>query len=462
MKSTISSLSFLLVLVFPTVANSQGFPVDSGRLDAALDNIAQLEYEFGNNDPRLTEPLEQLATLYRDLGRFGDAHRAIDRATQIVRVNEGLYTRSQLPFVQLKVENYADWNDWDKAREQLQHLFWLHRKKSTRIDGLLIDDLMRLNDLHLRGISEDTSEYQTFHFRRAANANWLALGAGERLWGREDPRLVPVLYALLKHYHLQALAVEQGGRTGYELRQIVPGTDWVRERDDMLRYFHLTGMRLLDQLRTIHLAAKPADLEGAAMANLYTADWHMLFGEHEAALAAYQRSYQELLYAGLDRDSLGRYFAQPSVLPEPEFHSSLESAALARNSISLAGIQGDGEDAAAHEAAPLFFAEWSPSFPYARAPYSRVEDFDADSYTALFTFNISGVNEISRWVSRRQGREIAELMDVDLLRPAPLSLEDRDELISRLEWLQFRPRLADGMPVESTAKLLYRAAAGIP
>mgnify|MGYP007000228011 len=92
-------------------------------------------------------------------------------------------------------------------------------------------------------------------------------------------RLIPVLYTLIKHYHLQALAVENGGRTGYELRQIVPGTDWVREREDMRRYFHLTGLRLLDQIRSIHLAAKPIDLEGAAMANLYTADWHMLFGE---------------------------------------------------------------------------------------------------------------------------------------------------------------------------------------
>ena len=98
----------------------------------------------------------------------------------------------------------------------------------------------------------------------------LALGAAERLWGATDSRLVPIIYSLIKHHHLQAVAVEQGGKTGWELRQIVPGADLVRERDDMRRYFYVTGLGLLDQLRSIQLAQAPFDLEGAAMANLYT------------------------------------------------------------------------------------------------------------------------------------------------------------------------------------------------
>lgn len=457
-KSAISYLCLLLLLGVPAASDAQGSLTENDRLTASLESISRLEYELGNTNPRLTEPLTQLATQYRSLGRFADAHRAIDRATQIVRINEGLYTRAQLPLVQMKVANYADSNDWNKAREQLEHLFWLHRSKSRYIDGQLVNDLMRLNELHLRGISEDTSEYQTFHFRQAATASWLALGAGEQLWGSADPRLIPVLYTLIKHYHLQALAVENGGRTGYELRQIVPGTDWVREREDMRRYFHLTGLRLLDQIRSIHLAAKPIDLEGAAMANLYTADWHMLFGEQELALNAYQRSHQELLYAGLPRDTLGQYFAQPSLLPEPEFHATLADASLARNAVALV----DNESELPSDSARLFFAEWSPSFPFARSPYSVASEFNADANTALFTFNVSGLTEITRWVSRRRERGFAELVDVDLLRPNPVSLDARDELIERLEWLQFRPRLANGMPVEARATLVYRSAVSIP
>ena len=122
------------------------------------------------------------------------------------------------------------------------------------------------------------------------------------------------------------MAVEQGGKTGWELRQIVPGADLVRERDDMRRYFYLTGLGLLDQLRSIQLAQAPIDLEGAAMANLYTADWHLLFNEEDAALTAYKRSYEELSYAGRQSDELDQFFATPSVLPVHDFHSSLTAA----------------------------------------------------------------------------------------------------------------------------------------
>ena len=457
-KSAIAYLSILLTSGVPAIAVAQGFPSENERLTASLESISRLEYELGNNNPRLTEPLTQLAIQYRNVGRFADAHRAIDRATQIVRINEGLYTPTQLPLVQMKVANFADSNDWNKAREQLEHLLWLHRSKSGYIDDQLVNDLMRLNELHLRGISEDTSEYQTFHFRRAATANWLALRAGEQLWGGTDPRLIPVLYALIKYYHLQALAVENGGRTGYELRQIVPGTDWVREREDMRRYLHLTGLRLLDQIRSIYLAARSIDLEGAAMTNLYTADWHMLFREQELALNAYQRSHQELLYAGLTRDTLGKYFAQPSLLPEPEFHATLVEASLARNAVAPV----DSESELPDDSARLFFAEWSSSFPFARSPYSVATEFNADANTALFTFNVSGLTEITRWVSRRRERGFAELVDVDLLRPNPVSLDAREELIERLEWLAFRPRLVNGMPVEASATLVYRSAGSIP
>ena len=34
-----------------------------------------------------------MADLYRDEGRFAEAYRLLDRAAQVIRVSEGLYTR---------------------------------------------------------------------------------------------------------------------------------------------------------------------------------------------------------------------------------------------------------------------------------------------------------------------------------------------------------------------------------
>ena len=163
-------------------------------------------------------------------------------------------------------------------------MLWLHRSKTRYITADLIADFMKLSRLHLRGISEDSLEFQAFHFRRASAANWLALAAGERLWGSRDTKLVPILYELVKQHHLQAEAIAMGGRTSYELRQIVPGADLVRDRSVMRAMFYQTGRRLLSQIREIYAEATPVNLEAVAMANLYLADWDVVFDNPRPAL----------------------------------------------------------------------------------------------------------------------------------------------------------------------------------
>ena len=446
----------MLFLSSPSLA--QRLPESDSRLEHGLAFLTELESEFGNNSTQLVPALTEMADLYRDEGRFAEAYRMLDRAAQVIRVSEGLYTGSQIPLVRMKVENYGDWGDWDSAREQLEHLFWLHRTKSDRVDSALIADLMALNELHLRGISEDSYEFQTFHFRRAARINWLALDAAERLWGATDLRLVPIIYSLVRQQHLQAVAVEQGGKTGWELRQIVPGADLVRERDDMRRYFYVTGLRLLDQLRSIQLAQAPLDLEGAAMANLYTADWHLLFNEEDAALAAYRRSYEELSYAGRQPDELEDFFATPSVLPVHDFHSSLAAASTFGQGVKVE----QSEPAAETDHAQLLYAEWGPSFPYTSSPDPVSQQVSAVRSAALFSFDISGVMEITRFISRKQVRTVAQPLNISLVQPAPVSVEFREQMIARLEQLQFRPRLSAGRPVEASATLIYLSAPGSP
>ena len=466
MKRVISSGSLVLVLFLSSYIYAQRLPEARSQLERGLVALTELESEFGNNSVRLVPALIEMADLYRSEGRFAEAYRMLDRATQVVRVSEGLYTRSQIPLVRMKVENYADWSDWGSAREQLEHLFWLHRMKSDRVDGSLIADLMALSELHLRGISEDIYEFQTFHFRRAARVNWLALGAAERLWGATDTRLVPIIYSLVKHHYLQAVAVEQGGKTGWELRQIVPGADLVRERDDMRRYFYVTGLGLLDQLRSIQLAQAPINLEGAAMANLYTADWNLLFHEEDAALTAYRRSYEDLSYAGRQTDELDQFFATPSVLPVHDFYASLTAASTfgQEERIDTAELHSIQRHDTSEEAdrAQLFYAEWGPSFPYTSSPDPVTHMFGAARSAALFSLDISGVMEVTRFISRKQVRTVAQPLNINLVQPAPVSPEFREQMVARLEQLQFRPRLNAGRPVEASATLIYLSAAPNP
>ncbi len=425
-------------------------PVDD--LSLALRDLQNMEIEYSNTDPRLAEPLFQLAQEYRSNGRYQDAHSALDRGQQIIRISEGLYTRAQIPYIQQKIDNYADWQRWGEARNLLQHLLWLHRTKSRYISGPLIADFMELYRLHLRGISEDSLEFQAYHFRRAAAANWLALASAERLWGNRDARVVPIIYELVKQYHLQAEAVADGGRTSYELREVIPGSDWVRDRNEVRAQYHDTGRRLLSQIRTIYAENQPLNLEAVAMANLYLADWEVVFDNTDSALDAYEVAYQNLALAGVDSRLRERYFSTPSLLPETRFHMSLQNAISAKETFS------GGEVGAISDAqAALYFAEWSPTAPYVRAPFVS-DRYRADSNFALFSFNLSGVTEMSRWLNRGTVQSFGELLNVTLLQPDMPSSELEADFRKRIERLHFRPRLEGGLPTATEARLVYQPA----
>lgn len=66
--------------------------------------------------------------------------------------------------------------------------------------------------------------------------------------------------------------------------------------------------------------------------------------------------------------------------------------------------------------------------------------------------------EITRFISRKQVRTVAQPLNISLVQPAPVSVEFREQMIARLEQLQFRPRLSAGRPVEASATLIYLSA----
>jgi len=452
------TLTLSLLAVTLGSATSLAQTIDSSELRLELENsrrlVNSLESHTDHHDPRLAEPLLQLADSLMKNGDFTQAHHTIDRGMQIVRINEGLYTRSQLPYLHKKIENFTRAGDWESARDQLQHLFWLYRTKSRIIDGMLIDDLQSLSAMHLRGVTEDETDYQSYHLRRAVSANWMALAAGEALWGKQDERLAPVIYNLVKHFHLQAAAVERGGRTAYELRQIAPGSDWVRERADARRFYYYTGLRLLNQLRSIYESAEPANPEGLAMSDLYLADWQVMFSRNTEALSSYKQAYEGLQSAGLDPNLMQGFFSQPSLLPEPEFHDTLAAAMSARSREQRQPLLL----ASSAAADTLYFNEWSAAFPYVRKPVQVNGQQSLDSTVALFTFNIAGVTNITHWINGRQEHELASIREATIIQPAIESEDHQEQLLRRLEHLRFRPSLDDAGPREAAATLMYQIA----
>ena len=441
----------LLLIAGNTWISAQTLDVLQEQLQSSQSLVNELEDSHGRDNLRLAEPLAQLADQLMALGLHADAHRTLDRAMQIVRINDGLYTRAQLPLLQKKIVNLANWGDWDAARIQLEHQLWFYRTKSRRADQQLVEDLQLLANMHLRGVTEDGIEQQSYHLRRAMSSNGTALAVGEAIWGKTDPRLSPLLYTLVKLCHLHIVAINQSGRTGYELRQAAPGADWVRKPSEMRRFYYFTGVRLLNQIKSMYSASAPMDQEGLAMVNLYIADWQVLNGRESEALVNYQLAYTELEQAGVDHELIQAYFSQPALLPESRFYPSVHSALAARENSELSAYLDVPDDAMN----ALFYEEWGSAFPYVSRPSELSYRLANNSNFALFSFNLAGVADIQSFINGLSSDPFSRVQAAELVETEVESTDQEQRLLQRLSWLRFRPKLENGVPQQAVATLRY-------
>ncbi|MGB0559826.1 MAG: hypothetical protein ACPGKO_08545, partial [Pseudohongiellaceae bacterium] len=434
--------SWIVILASLPVFGQPSFLQNYGDLDNAKTRVERLELDHGQNSFILAEPLAELAQLYTEHGRYDEAYRALDRATLIIRRDKGLYTREQIPFLQKKIENFAASLDWEKAREQMDHIYWFYLQKSAIGAPNLISDLLHLSDMHLRGVNEDFIVHQSFHFRRAMTLNWAALAVAEKVFSSSDKKLVPIIYNLLKQYHLQQVAVKNGGSLGYQLREIYPGSNLVRSRSETRKYFYYMGRRLLNQLAAIYSDAGTSNLESLAMVSVYTADWQVLFNQHAEALESYKNSYKEL--EKISASQAETMFRTPRVIPLSDFYTSMSEVI---SSDTIIGPMEQGENSGGPY--KIIFRESGAGFPSLGQPAEFAMSDDILSNRALLEFNLPQVNaEFAEEIDLQEllfGKPFGvEILDLD-----NRNLAQVEKFQTRVQDLSFRPKIVGGLPRKS-------------
>jgi hypothetical protein len=461
MTKVLNSLLVLHLLLSGGYSFAQQAPYDAlaQNLENSRIRLEQVEASTETSDIRLVEPLQQLAEALIDMNLYAEAHIALDRAIQIARIDDGLFTPRQRGLQIRKIENLIYQGDWGRARQDMEHLTWLYINKSDTIDEELVNDFLYMSELHIRGVGEDVTRQQSTHFFQAANLNWVALNLAKAAWGDFDPRLNRIMYSLVKQYYTQMVALERGGRTGYELRAVVPGSSWVRKRKDVKRTFYLLGARLLQQIKDIHSNAEPPDLEGIALADVYIGDWHVLFSESDEAKSSYSAGYSGLQAAAVDQARIDEFFENPVMLPEVNLFASVDTALLTR-----AGLQ-EGESILELDPEPesLQYSEWSSTFPHIRSPVTaRYAAADEADKFALFSFSLSGLSGYSRWVNGSYRKAVSMALELQLLNSFAGSRDEEKALLHKVQTIRFRPTFVDGEAQSTGGTLRYKLATALP
>lgn len=454
-------LQFQLLPLLLAAGISNGFAQAASieaqnELDSYRDNLHALETVNGNTSVQLVETLEQIADRLMALDEHAEAYAVLDRAQQIVKINEGLFTTSQFRFLHKKIENLIGTGDWRTGRRLQDYLFWLYTRKNPNPDESTVANLLKASGMHLRGIREDGPEYQSYHRRNAAMHGRVALFVAQAIWDPHDPRLGKIIYEQLKLAYLQAGALRI--RPGTINSPRPQGYDDIFVRgggSNLVLGFHLgNGYLYLENLRRLYLDLETPDLEAAAMATLYRADWQVLFRQRGLALVGYADAYAELLGTGVPKPLVDELFLEPILIPEPVFYTTV-AAALASRDQERPFTPSPMQDGLIR----VSFDAQSKSASSGGENGTTLTSAITIPSVALFSFTLAGVDKITRgrWPNRRQST-LGVAYDLKLIEPETFTDEQEDTLIRKLGWLHFRPKLVGGIPAAVTGVISYLAA----
>jgi len=310
----------LIVVAAATVSlTGQSFAKDFSSLQQEIsrisDAVTDIELEEGRHDFALIEPLHLLGKIQFQANLFADAEKSIDRAVQIARFSDGLYTPVQYPLLQVAIEIELVRENWKKVDEKLNHYTWLISQQYQGKVKPRIEQARWIADARLQAFRGDGAKMRAPHLMTATLLREANVQYAQVMWLTDDSLYGELLFELANAYRLEADAIKEGGSTGYQLRRVFPGLDIFEDRREAVdkRYrFGLEKLQMLQRLIETHTAY---DHDAYVMMDLYLAEWHGYFDKQEQQEAAINDAIARIVQTGQDETAVLTLQDQPSGLP---------------------------------------------------------------------------------------------------------------------------------------------------
>jgi len=319
-------------------AHSEPQKVDRAQLEKAvndqLDAIQAEEQANGKYSKNLASELLSLAVLYQQRGDHILAIPVLERARQIIRYNEGLYSLDQVPMVERTLASRDALHDGvvDQTEDQLLEL-----AQRNPGDARVADIYYELANRHVGNVERFLNDPSQQELTVTLNVNGLAPhretpeetalttldGARDdyaqairsvvRHSSPDGPSLGDVELGLVRSYYIEAQNVNK-------LSPLAAQTDSrlgkPRYQEGIRAALHERGVESYWRRMRYTVKADRPDSEIAAE-QLELGDWHLLFDDNELAFMTYRNARLLLERSGATPAEVQRFFspASPMVLP---------------------------------------------------------------------------------------------------------------------------------------------------
>lgn len=310
------------------------------------DSVQTIEGSGGAWDQGLVQELTAMGSLLQQQGAHGEAIDVYERAVHLNRINSGLNTVEQVPFIEQMISSYVSLGNWEQVDLYNDYLFYIQQKAYGFQDPRIIPVLENMATWHVQAFRIGYGDMLGLRL----STSQMFFDAAAKLvgvhFGKQDERYISNLrksansaYLATRNSGLMAELDRPDIRNRQQtLRQQLNN----RVRSSLPRSYD-SGEEALQEIINYHreLGDFPYDL-AEAITNL--GDWYLLFGQRHAAQEQYTAAWEFLAVTENAEELRGRLFGQ--VIPLPAFFRSVESISvpLAESEDDPSGLNSDLAD----------------------------------------------------------------------------------------------------------------------
>lgn len=465
LKHSIQQLALIVTVAFAQPLGAQPETPDLERVLAP----------FGAYDARGQDLLWSTANEYQRTGQHERAIPLYRQAAHLSRVNEGLNSASQIPYIKAEITSYRALNQLSIADDRQNYLARL--EKNLGLSGsAAVSALLRQAEWnqHMLLSNADDRDEATARMGRTWNLYVAALNKSLETYGEGSVELMPALEGMIRAHYL--LADHQG------LGAALPG-EIRAKRDETANVFrdsYKRGVILLTAIQNLNRDALKADLNTQAEDFLRLGDWALWTGNRAAAYDYYdaalavargeqphlegQAAEETQTDDALALEAVAKSASEdtPSMFDDQagdDLDGKPEMATLPDSSESSSAIaftdSGSVGDASPMEAgADVASAEPVTSSPTEVEPLFRILDTTIQlpaipGFGPVLPVKTEGVNEDDLIVSFNINA-IGKPVNIERIQvPVVETVRGPERVIRRLKATRFRPVFENGKPVES-------------
>ena len=310
-------LFVLVVFCRPLYANSDIAPeavtVSPGQDSIFHRQVEKLESEEGAYSPALAEQLLSLGLSLQSSGNHAEAAGVFKRGVHVMRINNGLYSGDQIPFLQGEIASHIELGQYSEADERQRYLYRVQVRSMesglSRAQALIAQANWQYNAYMLGVEGHGFSRLMSIW-----DLNRLALTDISQREGSKSTKLLAPLYGMLRAQYL--IASYEG-----ESQSSSSGSESMALQQDKNRFnayrsqSYKRGQSIILAIYDVEEAEHGEKSPGTANVLTMLGDWRLWHGEREAAMQAYQDVIAELVEHDDAQVETHRLLGEPVALP---------------------------------------------------------------------------------------------------------------------------------------------------